>query len=381
MRRTRIILTIALTSVSAIAAVTAWSQDSGDVLRIEQAVTNDLYAAQREVNIGATVDGDVVAAGQSVTIDGGVQGDIIVAAQNIEIRAEVNDDIRAAGQHIRVTSPVAGHVVAVGQSVIISEDVGDWAWLAGGTVEVLGDVGGELRVRGGTITINAEVNGNVDVIGENLALGPEANVRGDLTWRSNNEADISPEANIDGDFIEEPAPGVADTIVGGRGVSFTLSVIVAVIAFYLLFPRPLYASADRIASRPVLSLVLGFAVLTGVPVLAIILMFSPLDAWFGLALLGMYVIALFLSVLTGLFALAHLALTRFRSDPAMWQALAAIVVTVVAVGLLAQLPYLGIFAVLAIWLLGVGALGWATWVGLHKDGGDNPELEPVSGSR
>ena len=374
MRRTQIILTITLGGVSAIGALASWSQDSEDVLLIEQPVAHDVYAAHREVNIRATVDGDVVAAGQRVTVDGDVEGDIIVAAQEIEIRAKVNDDLRAAGQYIRVTSPVAGHIVAAGQSITISEDVGDWAWLAGNTVEVLGDVGGDLKIRAGKITINADVGGNAELIGENLQLGPQANVLGDLTWRGENKADISPAANIEGEFIEEPPPGIAEEMVDGGGMSFTLSVIVAVMAFYLLFPRPLSAGADRIATRPVVSLALGFAVFVAVPVLAFILIFSPLDAWFGLALLCIYIVALFLSVLTGLFAVSDLTLRRIRSNPAMWQALAAILVTVLLVGLLAQVPYLGFIAVLSIWLLGVGALSWGTWVGLHNYGDDNPPL-------
>lgn len=374
MHRARTILTIALGGISAIAAITSWSQDAEDVLLIEQPVARDVYAAHREVNVGAAVDGDVVAAGRRVTVDGDVEGDIIVAAQNIEIRAKVNDDLRAAGQHIRVASPVAGHVVAAGQTITISEDVGDWAWLAGGAVDVHGDVGGDLRIRAAKITINGEVGGDAELIGDELQLGPQANLLGDVIWRGNNEADISPEANIAGELIEEPPPGIAEQIVDGRGLSFTLSVIVAVMALFLLFPRPLSASADRIARRPVVSLVLGFAVFVGVPVFALMLVFSPLDAWFGLALLGSYVVALFLSVLTGLFAVSDLVLRRYRSDPAMWQALAAIFLTVLAVGLLAQIPYLGSIAVLAIWLLGGGALCWGTWVALRNDGDDHSPL-------
>jgi len=366
MNRIQIGLSLAVGGFVAAVAVVSWAQDSKDTLLIEQPVVQDVYAARRDVNVRATIDGDLVAAGQRVTVDGNVTGDIIVAAQDIEIRAKVNDDLRAAGQHIRVTSPVAGHIVAAGQSITISENVGNWAWLAGDTVEVLGDVGGDLRIRARKITIDAEVDGHAQLIGDELRLGPEANVRGDLRWRSENEADISPEAIIGGEFIEEPLPDFAEEIGTGGGLSFTLSVIVAVMVLFLLFSRPLRASADRIATHPVVSFALGFAVLTGMPVLALILIFTPLNAWFGLAVLGIYLVMLFLSVLTGLFAVSDLALRRFRSQPAAWQALAAIFFTVVVVGILAQVPYLGIIAVLTIWLLGVGALCWGTWVGLHN---------------
>lgn len=196
--------------------------------------------------------------------------------------------------------------------------------------------------------------------------------RFDPRWRSDNEADISPEAIIEGKFIDEPLPGFAEEGIG-RGLSFTLSVIVAVMALFLLFSRPLRASTERIATRPVVSLALGLAVLVGAPVLALLLIFTPLDAWFGLAVLGIYVIVLFLSVLTGLFAVSDLALRRFRPKPSVWQALAAIFVTVVALGLLSYVPVLGVVAVLAIWLLGVGSLSWGAWMAFRNNGIDKLE--------
>ena len=365
-RRVNYTLSLVIGGVVAAVAAIAWAQDPDDALVIEQPSDRDVYAAHREVNVRSTIDGDLVAAGRRVTVDSNVTGDIIVAAQEIEIRSEVTDDLRAAGQFVRVMSPISGHIVAAGQTVTVSEGVGDWAWLAGDTVEVLGNVGGDLRIRARTITIDAEVDGNVQVIGDKLRLGPDANVRGDLRWRSENEADISPGAIIGGEFIEEPVPGFAEDIGTGRGLSFTLTVIVAVTVLFSLFPRPLRASADRIATRPFASLVLGFAVLAAMPVLAILLVFSPLDAWFGLAVLGIYVVTLFLSVLSGLFAVGDLALRRLRPKPAIWQSLAAIIVTVVAVGLLTYVPYLGVIVVLGIWLLGIGALSWRAWMALRN---------------
>jgi len=368
----QILLVYALTIgglVAAVAAV-AWAQGSEEILVIDQPVDRDVYAARREVSVQNSISGDLVAAAQRVTVDGVVDGDMIVVAREIVIRSQGNDDLRLAGQHIRITSPVAGHIVAAGQTVTIRESVGDWAWLVGDTVDVQGDVGGELKIRANKITIDAEVNGNVDLTGNELQVGPDAIVHGSLTWRSDNDADISAEARIDGEFIEEPVDGLAEDVKSGRAISFTISVIVAVVMLFLLFSRPLRASADRIAAHPGKSLALGFAVLVSTPVLALILIFTPLDAWIGLTVLGIWLVLLLIGVLTGLFALSDLALRRIRSKPTRWQALAAILVTVVAVGLLSYVPYLGVTAVLVIWVLGVGTLSWGGWVALRSYGHD-----------
>ncbi len=341
--------------------IVAWAQDSDDLLLIDKPVDQDLYAASREVSIQAAVNGDLVAAGQSVTVGGKVTGDIIVAAKDLEISSEVGDDVRAAGQHIRVTSPVTGHIVAAGQTVTISKPVGDWAWLAGSTVNVLGDVGGELKVYAQEININARIIGNAELIGENLRLGPNAIVLGDLTWRSRNEADIDPEARIEGEVIKEPLPGYMDELETDGGLFFTLRLIVAVVVLFLLFSRPMRATADRIAAQPGLSLIIGFVVLVVTPVLALLLFVTGIGTWLGLVLLGTYLVVLLLGMLTGLFSLGDLTLRRFQPNPAAWQALIAILVTVVAVGLLTYVPVLGLLTVLAIWLLGVGALCRGSW--------------------
>ncbi|MEM8684354.1 MAG: hypothetical protein AAGF72_13035 [Pseudomonadota bacterium] len=276
--------------------------------------------------------------------------------------------MRVAGQHIRITSPVSGHVVAAGQSVTLDQKVGDWAWLAGNTVEVLGDVGSDLKVRAKNVTIDAEVAGDVELTGDELNLGPKAVIRGNLTWRSDGEADINPAAQIDGEFIEEPLPGLVEELSEGGKYSLPLNLIVAVVALFLLFSRPLRASADRVATRPGRSLLLGLAVLLVTPLLAVLLFFSGVGVWLGFAVLFVYFVVLLLGVLTGLFAASDMLLRRFRAEPAVWQSLAAIFVTVVAVGLLAKLPWLGFILVMAILLIGVGALCWNSWVTLRSFG-------------
>ena len=365
--KTNRIILILLLFFSAVAAASAWAQQSEVEQTFTQSIKGDVYAAEREVNVLAEVDGDLVAAGQSITVDGNVTGDIIAAAQHIEIRSEVGDDLRAAGQHVRVTSSVAGHMVAAAQSITISQSVGDSVWLVGDTVEVRGNIAGDLMVRARKITIDAQIDGNTVLTGEALHLGTKANLRGDLIWRGANEADVSPEAIVNGEFIKEPLPGLAEEAGIGGSLSFTVSVIFVVMALFLLFTRLMQASADRVAAQPIVSLIIGLSVMFGMPLLAVLLIFLPLNAWVGLALLALYLVVLLLSVMTGLFVVSDLALRRFSPQPPVWQALAAIFVTVVGVGLLSYVPFVGISAVFAIWLLGVGAFCWGTWMALHKE--------------
>ncbi len=350
----------------AFAAVIALAQDNTGQLLINQPVGQDTYAAQREVRVDTEIDGDLVAAGQTVSVKGRVTGDIIVAAQDIEIRSVVDDDVRAAGQHIRVLSPVSGHMVAAGQTVTVAAPISDWAWFAAQTVDVTGDVGGELSIAGDTITINAVVSGNVDVIGESLTIGPNTAIEGNLTWRSENKAEISPDARIDGELIEQAPPAILAADGVGGDLKFTLRLIIAVAILFLLFPRPLRATAERIATRPLASLVIGVAFLATMPVAAVLLFVTGVGLWLGFVVLGIYAVVLLLGMLSGLYSIGDLAVRRLVSEPVAWQMLVAVSVGVAILGLLTYIPWLGVASVFVVWLLGVGALGWNSWLGLRR---------------
>ena len=364
-----------LTSVAAsllIAAVAgyAWSQQTDDVLRIEQPVSVDYYAANRTVEVLAAIDGDLVAAGQRVVVDGDVAGDVIAAAQDIEIRGAVRDDVRASGQRVHIAGPVTGHIVAAAQTITLDQDVGDWAWLAGQTVTIEGQVGGDLGIAAKTINIDAVVDGDLEATGEELHVGPNATIRGDIRWRSDNDAEISPDAQVDGEIIEEPLPDFADELDDSGGVVFTLGLIIAVSALFLLFSEPMQRSAERIVSRPGVSLILGFVILVSVPILALILLISGVGAWLGLTILGVYFPTLLIGVLTGLFTVGNLFIRRIRPDPSKWQMLAAVAIAVIAIGLLTNVPYVGGLVVFLTLLSGVGAISWITWQALQSDHDD-----------
>ena len=359
-------LSFALGGTAALVAAIAWAQTSEDIHVIAQAIERDAYAAHREIELRSSVDGDFVAAGGRVTIDGEVAGDVIVAARNVEINSQVNDDLRVAGQHIHVTSPIAGHIVAAGQTVTIDEDVGEWAWLAGHTVEVSGNVGSDLKIRAEQITLNAEVTGDIEMIGGNLDLGPKTVVRGDLTWRSDNEANISPDAQVDGQIVQEAPPGVAEKLADADAYSLPINMIIAVILLFLLFSRPLRTSTESIATRPWRSLLLGALAFIVVPMPAVLLFYTHLSIGLGFTVLLIYFALLLLGMLTGLFAVSDITLRKFREQPVLWQSLAAIFVTVVLVRLLLQIPWFGFAFFVAIVMLGVGALCGNSWATFRK---------------
>ncbi len=360
--RQRFIQTILLSSCAVLLfSLLAWAQLTPDTLLSGQPLDHDVYTAGTEVSVRSDVNGDVVAAGQRIRIAGDVTGDVIAAGQHVEINSEVGDDVRAAGQTVRVSSPVSGHVVAAGYHVTIDQPVADWAWLAGYTVEVNERIGGDLRIRANSIMINSEVAGDLVLISDELALGANAVVRGSLTWHSDEQALISPNAQIEGEFIQKPTPGILDSITEEEGYALPLNTIVAVTVLYLLFARTLKASTERVRTRPVSSILLGLALVITTPVLAIFLMFTGIGLWLGLALLLIYVVMLLVGMFTGLFMVSDLVLSSVKTQAALWKSLLAIAFTVIVVGLLTNIPWVGSLSIVAIGLFGIGALCSNAW--------------------
>ena len=85
-----------------------------------------------------------------------------------------------------------------------------------------------------------------------------------------------------------------------------------------------------------------------------------------------FLLMLLSGVLTGLFAVSDLVLRKFIPEPEVWHALAAIVGTVVVVGLIGKIPWAGFIGILAIWLVGLGALCWNAWLALRGIKMDEP---------
>ncbi len=62
-----------------------------------------------------------------------------------------------------------------------------------------GKIGGKLRAAGGTITIGGEIGDDVILHAHTISILASAKIDGDLTYRSEQEAEIHPDAQIAGD--------------------------------------------------------------------------------------------------------------------------------------------------------------------------------------
>lgn len=337
-------------------------EDAGEAVVKRGQISEDLYVAGGRVDVFAEVNGDVVAAGGRVAIDSQVTGDVIAAGGTVTVRGRVNDDVRLAGGEVTINATVGDGAVAAGGNVLLAPGatVGGNVMLSGGRVELAGRVRRDVRIGSGQVVISGQIDGNVELVGRSIEIKPGAIIRGNLTYRSPEVADIDPEARIEGlvSHIATPMPGAVETAGGLAAGGFLLWISIALtgIVLYLLFPQTALSAARAAAAKPWMAMGLGLALFAATPVLGIILLVTGLGWLLAWLLMSVYAVLLLLGFLIGVLFLSDAAMRRVRRGREASKlgnsfAFALTLFVIMVVGLVPLLGWLLVFLLL---LLGVG---------------------------
>jgi hypothetical protein len=348
----------------AVLATAPAAQEFGETVVKRGTYQRDLYVAGGDVSVLATVGGDVIAAGGQVTVDDEVSGDVMAAGGRVTLRVRVHDDVRAAGGAITFSGTAGDEAVFAGGRVHLDPDsiVTGRALLAGGRIDVGGRVGKNLHAAGGEIRITGELLGDARLIGENIEIGPGAIIRGNLVYRSPNEARIDSDARIMGQVLREALdlPDTRGPVTGAR-VFVALSMFATALVYFLLFPRFSMHAARQIRAAPLASLGLGLAMLAATPFVVVLLMVTAVGVWLGLVLLAAYLTLAMLGYITGALFIADFGVRELHGEKEtrrIW-IVVTLAVTLVLLALLSWMPIVNGIVTFALMLLGLGALARA----------------------
>ena len=330
--------------------------DAADSVTARGSIDDDYYAAGGVVDIDADVAGDVIAAGGELYIGHRVAGDVIAAGGTLKIRGVVEDDVRVAGGDIVIKASIGDDLAASGGSILLSgaASVGGNAWLAGGEVQIAGTVDGNLRVIAGDIRLSGRVRGDVELEGGDIQILESARIDGNLLFRGPRPVITDFDTQVGGQVSYER--GEMEYGDRGFGLFFSITLVVASILFYLLFPHYTVASVRRIRTDPFTSLGLGFIFLVATPVLAFFSMIIVLGLWVGLSVLALYCVALLCGLLIGCFFVADRGAALFKQElSSRARRLVSVVVTIFLLGLVQMIPLLGGLLLFILLLFGLGA--------------------------
>lgn len=331
--------------------------ESAEIVTKRGTVDDDFYAAGGTVDINAVIVGDVVVAGGELFIGHHIKGDVIVAGGSIQLRGEVQDDVRGAGGDILIDANIGDDLIASGGRLNISSDstIGGEAWLAGGEVRVAGTINRDLVVGAGRIQLSGTVHGDVILEGGEIEILEGSIIHGDLHYSSPQEALIHDAAKINGNVNYEQTEWHQPH--RGTGIFFVLTLIVASIVLFKLFPGFTMSSISTIAADPLKSLGAGFLALVIIPIVAGLLMAIVLGFWVGLSIMALYLVALIVGFLVSCFFVGDWGAGRLnRSIATVRGRLISVSIAIVVLGLLRLIPLVGGLLIFVLLLSGLGAV-------------------------
>lgn len=336
---------------------------SGDTVIITDDTQNleDVYLFGGTIRVDAPVTNDVVAAGGDIAVNENVTNSIIAAGGNISISGSTGNTVRIAGGNMRIDGDITRDLVAAGGSITVTQDatIGGDVVVNGGTINLDGPIQGNVIINGGNATLNSTVAGDVTGTIGRLTLGPNARINGNLTYSSEERANIAESASVSGETsfkpIEQPQRDeVREFITAGAIYKLVADIIISILLI-IFFSRALSAVLTRITAKPVESGAIGFTFIFLFP-LAALLFFILI--WLGAGALLTYALVLLISLyITKIFAgwwLLHWWQgrnnKRYQLD---WK---AGVLGPVVLFLISFIPFIGWIAIALLFFVATGAL-------------------------
>ena len=364
-----VILVVTLLMILTAVSVLAFDARSGMTVTVAsgEVVDDDLYVAAETIIVDGTVDGDLWAAGNTITVNGIVNGSVMAAGRIVNINGDVTHAVRAVAETININGDVDGDVMAGCGKLNIDSTarIGGDLLFGADIASIDGAVEGNIKGSGREVTISNWVSGDVELEVESLTILSTANIGGDLSYTSEEEADIRSGAQVTGatthtipEVKEDEAKGfpfILFTSALSKLISFLMAFVTGVVIIFLA-PKKLTSITDAIGTRPGPSAGWGAMILFLTPIAALIVCLTIIGIPLGLIALVLYGIALYLAQIpVGLF-IGSWIIGRFRDVESKAIMVGALAIGLAILKLLSLIPYFGFFVGFVVVLFGLGAV-------------------------
>ena len=312
-------LTLILASALASPAFAAGADMFADTTA-EGTHEGSLFVAGQNVDSRADVHGVLLAAGYDVRT-GGKSEYVMAAGSTTEFFGAAENDVFLAGNTVVVTGSAARDVFAAANTFTLSGSAGRGAYIAADTVKISGSIGGD-----------AYINANKIVITDGAFIGGRLHCNSSASVSGAGAAAVKVER-----YESASRSGGSEAVLaamdranfGRKVISRVISFLgVTALAFVLLWLTPLWETVDRKYygapfGRYAKAFGIGFAVLAGVPLAAILLFISNVGVRLALIVLFLYAAVLIASpVFLGFFLGALLWRRAMKKEPCYYAELA-----------------------------------------------------------
>jgi cytoskeletal protein CcmA (bactofilin family) len=331
-------------------------------LKSGQTISGPGFFAGNLVQVDGTVEGTTFAAGQEIRINGIINGDLFVAGQTIYVNGKINGNIYAAGQNLSIGTQSSGDAFLAGQNVDINKEavIGRDLFAGGARVSLAGTVQRLFSGGGSDILISGSVGQDANLEAENINLLDGAVIKGNLSYKSANQAVIASGSTISGQtnwqYVSTQPKPKRNTYLDDLG-SALLSIASAILIWFLVrIWRPgLWAKNARfIAEQPLKTLGTGALTLLVTPLLIILIMVTVIGIPIGIILGLVYGVTIYLSKIIVAVFIGSWLTKRFNwteRHKGIWPVLLSLVILVI----LLKVPILGFLVWLLVVFAGLGS--------------------------
>lgn len=326
----------------------------------------DYFVAGGSIEIFGEVKGDVFATGSQVLIDGVVEGDVIALAGTIRIAGRVEGNVRCSGGQIEVAGNIGKNITVLGGNVQFFQNslvVGNVVAI-GGMVDFLGTVQKEVNVTASSLRILGSIGENVSAYIGKMYIGPHAELKGDLSYKSGEKADIKEGAKILGAVQFKPS-AIRGAFKGQFWRSFVLGSRILGILMNFLFcfvigwlvmkvwPKKLEQAITVLEISPWKAFWSGLLVAFLLPLICLLLFITILGFPLALGLLAMSLLGFYSAKVFPILWITRRFLLKRNIERGY---LVALGVGLLLFFIIAQIPFIGKGVSLVFTLLGLGAL-------------------------
>jgi hypothetical protein len=277
--------------------------------------------------------------------------------------------VRLAGNQVTVSAPIGSDALMAGSTLTVNPpgSIGRDLLAGGNAMNVQAPVGRNVSASGNTLTVGSTIGGAVNASVTDLVFGNTSAVQGPVAYVSNHDATVAAGARVPS-VMQRTAPAVqpanpwevagVDTLALIRGF---IGLAALGILLVLAFPRAAMTTAATLQQHWAASLGLGFALLVGTPVLAVLV--------FGLGLVvgGWWIALMLLSLYASLAVVGYLAFaqwlgfTALRLSAARARPVWALLLGLLMLGITTIIPLLGALVVFGAIACGSGAVVLSGW--------------------
>ena len=319
---------------------------------------SDLFQAGDKVIINKPIDGTAFIAGNEVKVDETIEGISFVAGNSVKINA-IEEYIFAAGNDIVLTNDVNKDLFLAGASVEIKEsNLKRDAYIAAEKIDINSTVDRNIYLYGTKVELNGTYNGNILVAANEITINENTVINGTLKYNEdaiikglNNSIKTKTYVNLEHKIT------IKDTIINIIS-SYIHIIVLAIVLIFIsekIFKKVLEQTKDLTVKDTFITCGKGFLILIGVPIIAMMLLFSGLFISVGVIGAIIYGILVYISkIFTAYILASKLDNKYFKKN---MNSYLLVIIGLLVILLLGLIPIIGGLVTFISVIFGLGTIG------------------------